>query len=75
MSHKFESDSLPAFIRDVMKPVASLQGDNIPVSALPVGGKVPHGQTQFEKRMIANEVCVCRRERERKRMRERDCEN
>ena len=56
VSHKFDNAPLPEFIEKVMKPVASLKGNEILVSSLPVGGCVPHGHMQFEKRMIANKV-------------------
>jgi pyruvate-ferredoxin/flavodoxin oxidoreductase len=49
---------LPEFIRDVVQPINSLKGDDLPVSAF-VGredGTFPAGTTQYEKRGIAVDV-------------------
>ncbi|MDD5456862.1 MAG: pyruvate:ferredoxin (flavodoxin) oxidoreductase [Candidatus Margulisbacteria bacterium] len=44
------------FIREVMKPIATLQGDNLPVSKMSIDGVYPTAMTQFEKRRIASDV-------------------
>jgi len=41
------------FINDVIKPIMHFEGDNIPVSKLPVDGVFPVGTTKYEKRSIA----------------------
>jgi len=46
------------FNRRVVKPVADLQGDKLPVSAFTPDGTVPTGTTRFEKRGVALEVPV-----------------
>jgi pyruvate-ferredoxin/flavodoxin oxidoreductase len=51
-------DTAPAFVRDVLAPMMARQGDNLPVSALPVDGTYPSGTAQWEKRYIAQEVPV-----------------
>jgi pyruvate-ferredoxin/flavodoxin oxidoreductase len=51
-------DTAPAFVRDVLAPIMARQGDNLPVSALPVDGTYPSGTSQWEKRYIAEEVPV-----------------
>jgi pyruvate-ferredoxin/flavodoxin oxidoreductase len=51
-------NTAPAFVRDVLAPMMARQGDNLPVSALPVDGTYPSGTAQWEKRYIAQEVPV-----------------
>jgi pyruvate-ferredoxin/flavodoxin oxidoreductase len=51
-------DRAPAFVRDVLGPMMSRHGDDLPVSALPVDGTYPTGTTQWEKRNIATEIPV-----------------
>lgn len=51
-------DTAPAFVRDVLAPMMARQGDNLPVSALPIDGTYPSGTAQWEKRYIAQEVPV-----------------
>ncbi len=48
----------PAFVRDVLGPMIAFDGDNVPVSALPVDGTFPSGTTQWEKRNLALEIPV-----------------
>jgi pyruvate-ferredoxin/flavodoxin oxidoreductase len=51
-------DTAPVFVRDVLGPMMARQGDNLPVSVLPVDGTYPSGTSQWEKRYIAQEVPV-----------------
>jgi pyruvate-ferredoxin/flavodoxin oxidoreductase len=48
----------PAFVRDVLGPMISFDGDNLPVSAMPVDGSYPLATTQWEKRNIALDIPV-----------------
>jgi pyruvate-ferredoxin/flavodoxin oxidoreductase len=48
----------PAFLYEVAAKIASLTGNDVPVSAMPVDGTVPTGTTQYEKRSIALEMPV-----------------
>jgi pyruvate-ferredoxin/flavodoxin oxidoreductase len=48
----------PAFVRDVTARMMEGQGDDLPVSALPVDGTYPSGTTQWEKRNIGLEIPV-----------------
>jgi pyruvate-ferredoxin/flavodoxin oxidoreductase len=48
----------PAFVRDVLGPMISFDGDNLPVSAMPADGSYPLGTTQWEKRNIALDIPV-----------------
>ncbi|HTX92741.1 MAG TPA: pyruvate:ferredoxin (flavodoxin) oxidoreductase [Anaerolineales bacterium] len=48
----------PDFVKNVLGPMISFDGDNIPVSALPVDGTFPIGTTKWEKRNIALEIPV-----------------
>ena len=48
----------PAFVRETLAPMMIFQGDDIPVSAMPVDGTYPTGTTQYEKRNIALEIPV-----------------
>jgi pyruvate-ferredoxin/flavodoxin oxidoreductase len=50
------SDNAPAFVRDTLGPMMIFEGDNIPVSAMPVDGTFPTGTAQYEKRNIALEI-------------------
>ncbi|HVN57408.1 MAG TPA: pyruvate:ferredoxin (flavodoxin) oxidoreductase [Bacteroidales bacterium] len=55
---KKDTRDIPAFIRDVMEPINSLKGDELPVSAF-LGredGTFPAGTSAFEKRGIAVNV-------------------
>jgi pyruvate-ferredoxin/flavodoxin oxidoreductase len=46
----------PAFVREVVGPMLALQGDGLPVSALPCDGTWPSGTARWEKRNIAEQV-------------------
>jgi pyruvate-ferredoxin/flavodoxin oxidoreductase len=46
----------PPFVRDTLGPMLIFQGDNVPVSAMPVDGTFPTGTSQYEKRNIALEI-------------------
>jgi pyruvate-ferredoxin/flavodoxin oxidoreductase len=48
----------PTFVRDVLGPMISGDGDSLPVSALPVDGTYPSGTARWEKRNIADEIPV-----------------
>jgi pyruvate-ferredoxin/flavodoxin oxidoreductase len=51
-------DTAPEFVRNVTSVMLALNGDDLPVSALPVDGTYPTATTQYEKRNIAEEVPV-----------------
>lgn len=51
-------DSAPAFIRDVLGKMIAREGDELPVSAMPVDGTYPTGTAKWEKRNIAQEIPV-----------------
>jgi pyruvate-ferredoxin/flavodoxin oxidoreductase len=46
----------PEYVRNVLGKIIGLEGDSVPVSAMPVDGTFPTGTTQWEKRNIALEV-------------------
>lgn len=46
----------PDFAKNVIEKIMHLKGDDIPVSHMPLDGKVPTGTTKLEKRAIAPEV-------------------
>jgi pyruvate-ferredoxin/flavodoxin oxidoreductase len=48
----------PEFVRKVLGPMIAGEGDNLPVSALPVDGTYPSGTARWEKRNIALEMPV-----------------
>jgi pyruvate-ferredoxin/flavodoxin oxidoreductase len=48
----------PAFVKNVLAPMISFDGDNLPVSAMPVDGTYPTGTTQWEKRNLALDIPV-----------------
>jgi pyruvate-ferredoxin/flavodoxin oxidoreductase len=48
----------PAFVRNVLAPMIDFDGDNIPVSMLPIDGTYPTGTTQWEKRNLALDIPV-----------------
>ncbi len=48
----------PAFVREVTAQMLLDNGDDLPVSALPVDGTYPSGTTQYEKRNISDIVAV-----------------
>jgi pyruvate-ferredoxin/flavodoxin oxidoreductase len=52
------SDTAPAFVREVLGQIIARQGDQLPVSALPIDGTFPSGTSKWEKRNIATEIPV-----------------
>ena len=50
------AESVPAFVSDVVRPIQSLKGDLLPVSAFTPDGVMPSGTTKYEKRGIAINV-------------------
>lgn len=48
----------PAFVRNVLGPMIAGEGDELPVSALPVDGTYPSGTARWEKRNITLEMPV-----------------
>ncbi len=48
----------PAFVKEVLAKMMTGDGDELPVSALPVDGTYPTGTTKWEKRNIALEIPV-----------------
>ncbi len=51
-------DSAPEFVQDVLCKMIAWQGDDLPVSALPVDGTYPTGTAKWEKRNVAQEIPV-----------------
>ncbi|MDI6871368.1 MAG: pyruvate:ferredoxin (flavodoxin) oxidoreductase [Bacillota bacterium] len=49
---------VPAYVREVIRPILDLEGDKLPVSAFAPDGTVPTGTTKYEKRGIALEIPV-----------------
>lgn len=47
---------VPDFVKNVLGPMMVLEGDSLPVSALPEDGTFPSGTTQYEKRNIAIDI-------------------
>jgi pyruvate-ferredoxin/flavodoxin oxidoreductase len=52
------SDNAPDFVKKVLGPMISFNGDLLPVSAMPVDGTFPTSTSQWEKRNIALEIPV-----------------
>jgi pyruvate-ferredoxin/flavodoxin oxidoreductase len=52
------SPEAPEFVKDVLAKMITMDGDNLPVSAMPVDGTFPTGTTQWEKRNITLEIPV-----------------
>ena len=50
--------SAPKFVKDVLGKMIIYEGDELPVSAIPVDGTFPSGTTQWEKRNIALQIPV-----------------
>ncbi len=48
----------PKFVKEVIGPISIFEGDNLPVSAMPIDGTFPTGTAQWEKRNIALEIPV-----------------
>ncbi len=55
---KVVADEAPEFVKDVLGPMLSYNGDDLPVSKMPVDGTFPTATTQWEKRNIALEIPV-----------------
>jgi pyruvate-ferredoxin/flavodoxin oxidoreductase len=51
-------DDAPGFVRDVLGPMIVGDGDQVPVSALPLDGTFPTGTACWEKRNIGAEIPV-----------------
>ena len=51
-------DEAPDFVKKVLGPIIAFDGDNLPVSAMPIDGTFPTGTSQWEKRNIALEIPV-----------------
>jgi pyruvate-ferredoxin/flavodoxin oxidoreductase len=52
------ANEAPDFVKKVLGPMISFNGDQLPVSAMPVDGTFPTGTSQWEKRNIALEIPV-----------------
>ena len=50
--------SAPEFVREVTAKMLIDQGDDLPVSALPIDGTYPSGTTKYEKRNISDIIAV-----------------
>ena len=48
----------PDFVKNVLGPMITFDGDSLPVSAMPVDGSYPLATTQWEKRNIALDIPV-----------------
>ncbi|MDY6782381.1 MAG: pyruvate:ferredoxin (flavodoxin) oxidoreductase [Cyanobacteriota bacterium] len=51
-------ENAPQFVREVLGKMIAGQGDELPVSALPVDGTYPSGTSKWEKRNVAQEIPV-----------------
>jgi pyruvate-ferredoxin/flavodoxin oxidoreductase len=51
-------ENAPDFVKKVIGPISIFEGDNLPVSAIPVDGTFPTATSQWEKRNIALEIPV-----------------
>ena len=56
--HPSVNAKAPAFVKDVLGKMIIFEGDNLPVSAMPIDGTYPTGTSQWEKRNIALEIPV-----------------
>ena len=54
----FAPPQAPEFVQRVLAPMMAGQGDNLPVSALPIDGTYPTGTAQWEKRNLAQDIPV-----------------
>ncbi|MHC5937699.1 pyruvate:ferredoxin (flavodoxin) oxidoreductase [Nostoc sp.] len=52
------SNSAPEFVREVLGKIMVWEGDDLPVSRLPVDGTFPVGTAKWEKRNVAEEIPV-----------------
>ncbi len=48
----------PGFVRDVLGPIIAGEGNELPVSALPIDGTFPTATAQWEKRNISQQIPV-----------------
>ena len=48
----------PVFVRDVLGKILAFEGDDLPVSAMPIDGTFPTATSRWEKRNIALEIPV-----------------
>jgi pyruvate-ferredoxin/flavodoxin oxidoreductase len=48
----------PVFVRDVLGKIVAFEGDDIPVSAMPIDGTFPTATSRWEKRNIAQDIPV-----------------
>ncbi|HUH98634.1 MAG TPA: pyruvate:ferredoxin (flavodoxin) oxidoreductase [Anaerolineales bacterium] len=48
----------PDFVKNVLAPMLAFNGNDVPVSAMPMDGTFPSGTTQWEKRNLALEIPV-----------------
>ncbi len=55
---KAVADEAPPFVRDVLGKIIASEGDELPVSAMPIDGTFPTGTSQWEKRNISLEIPV-----------------
>ena len=55
-------EDAPDFVKDLTASMIRLEGDSIPVSRMPPDGRWPTATTQYEKRSIAVEIPVWRKE-------------
>ncbi len=51
-------EAAPEFVKDTLGQIIAFDGDNLPVSKMPIDGSFPTGTTQWEKRNIALEIPV-----------------
>ena len=51
-------EKAPAFVKEVLGKIIEGNGDDLPVSAMPVDGTFPTGTTQYEKRRVAQDIPV-----------------
>ena len=56
--HEAVPEKAPAFVKEVLGKIIEGQGDELPVSAMPVDGTFPTGTTQYEKRRVAQDIPV-----------------
>ncbi|HUI88771.1 MAG TPA: pyruvate:ferredoxin (flavodoxin) oxidoreductase [Anaerolineales bacterium] len=49
-------EEAPEFVKNVLAPMLAFDGNDVPVSSMPVDGTFPSGTTQWEKRNIALEI-------------------
>ncbi len=52
------SAAAPEFVKKTLAPIIALEGETVPVSAMPADGTFPTGTTQWEKRNIALDIPV-----------------